>query len=213
MPAMTETQSDNLLLLSCCAPCSIGVISDLHAAGQRFTVLFYNPNIQPPAEYARRRDENQRVCQALGVPFVELPYDPETWRQATRGLESEPERGRRCDQCFFLRLHQAALYARAHGFTRFDSVLGISRYKDFAQVSRAGQRAASRVGIPYTGTNWRKNGGEAKANRLSREWGLYRQNYCGCHPRPRTPDTPVPTPKATTPSDHDNSAPATDTQK
>ncbi|MBR6412075.1 MAG: epoxyqueuosine reductase QueH [Alphaproteobacteria bacterium] len=176
-------KKEKLLLLSCCAPCSIGVITDLHQAGCDFTVLFYNPNIRPEAEYIRRRDENKRVCDELGVPFVELAYDNAVWIEATKGLENEPERGKRCDQCFLLRLKAAARYAKKNGFTKFSSVLGISRYKDFDQVCRAGRLAATEVGIPYDETNWRKNGGEAKANRLSKEKNLYRQTYCGCNPR------------------------------
>ena len=175
--------SEKILLLSCCAPCSVGVITDLHAAGKDFTVLFYNPNIQPEAEYIRRRDENQRICAELDVPFIELPYNNEIWLQATRGLENEPERGKRCDQCFLLRLRAAARYAKENGFTKFSSVLGISRYKNFDQVCCAGRIAASEIGIPYDETNWRKNGGEAKANRLAKEKNIYRQTYCGCRPR------------------------------
>lgn len=176
--------NDKLLLLSCCAPCSVGVIQDLHDQGQDFTVLFYNPNIRPKDEYEKRRDENKRICAELGVPFVELPYDPDTWTQATKGLENEPERGKRCDICFFIRLKQAASYARKNGFTRFSSVLGISRYKDFDQVCRAGLKAAQEEQIDYDVTNWRKNGGEEKRARLTKEKGLYSQKYCGCKPRP-----------------------------
>ena len=176
--------SEKLLLLSCCAPCSVGVIQDLHEQGTDFTVLFYNPNIYPEQEYIHRRDENKRICDELKVPFVELPYNHIVWEQATKGLENEPERGKRCDACFFLRLKAAARYAKANGFTRFSSVLGISRYKDFDQVCRAGRLASAEENIPYDETNWRKNGGEAKANRLAREKNLYRQNYCGCKPRP-----------------------------
>lgn len=176
-------QKEALLLLSCCAPCSVGVIQQLHAEGVNFTVLFYNPNIRPIEEYHRRRQENERICQELGVPFVELPYQPEIWTEATRGLENEPERGKRCDVCFFLRLKQAATYAKANGFTRFSSVLGISRYKDFNQVCRAGKKAGEEVGIPYDMTNWRKNGGAERSIRLTKGKGLYNQNYCGCKPR------------------------------
>ncbi len=176
-------KKDSLLLLSCCAPCSVGVIQDLHATGTDFTVLFYNPNIRPAEEYIRRRDENERICRELDVPFVELPYEPAKWSAATTGLNDEPERGKRCDICFLLRLREAARYAKENGFTRFSSVLGISRYKDFDQVCRAGTQAAEETGIPYDTTNWRKNGGTERAARLAKEKGLYRQNYCGCHPR------------------------------
>lgn len=178
-------KKEKVLLLSCCAPCSIGVIHRLKQADTDLTVLFYNPNIRPESEYIRRRDENKRICQAVGVPFVELPYRPEDWSAVTQGLENEPERGKRCDKCFFLRLQRAAEYARDNGFSRFSSVLGISRFKDFDQVCRAGIQAANQIGIPYDLTNWRKKGGLEYAERLAREQGLYRQTYCGC--KPHTP--------------------------
>lgn len=179
-------QKDSLLLLSCCAPCSVGVIQQLFEEGINFTVLFYNPNIRPIEEYVRRREENERICKELGVPFVELPYQPEAWDNAIQGLENEPERGKRCDICFFLRLKKAAQYAKENGFTRFSSVLGISRYKDFDQVCRAANRASNESGIPYDSTNWRKNGGIERSIRLTKEKGLYNQNYCGCKPRSKS---------------------------
>ena len=182
-------KNEKLLLLSCCAPCSIGVIHRLKQADIDVTVLFYNPNIRPESEYIRRRDENKRICQAVGVPFVELPYHPEDWSAVTQGLENEPERGKRCDKCFFLRLQRAAKYAHDNGFSRFSSVLGISRFKDFDQVCRAGIQAANQIGIPYDLTNWRKKGGLEYAERLAREQGLYRQTYCGCKPRTPSKDT------------------------
>lgn len=172
-----------MLLLSCCAPCSVGVMRELCERQTDLTVLFYNPNIRPREEYIRRRDENQRVCRAAGVPFVELPYEPEVWEKATAGLMQEPERGRRCDVCFLLRLKRAARYARENGFTRFSSVLGISRFKDFDQVCRAGLKAAADEHIPYDTTNWRKGGLLEKTEHLAKEMKLYRQTYCGCCPR------------------------------
>ena len=173
---------DKLLLVSCCAPCSVGVITDLAEKGQDFTVLFYNPNIRPREEYERRLAENKRVCDELNVPFVDLEYNTAAWETITKGLENEPERGKRCDKCFYLRLKRAADYAREHGFTRITSVLGISRYKDFDQVCRAGKLVESETGIPYDTTNWRKNGGLERTEKLVKDKNLYRQKYCGCKP-------------------------------
>ena len=174
---------DKLLLLSCCAPCSIGVITELAEKGQDFSVMFFNPNIQPQKEYQRRLEENKRICHELHVPFIEGDYVPELWKTATRGLENEPERGKRCDQCFYLRLKVGAEYAKAHGFTRITSVFGISRFKDFDQVCRAGKKVEAEVGIPYDTTNWRKNGGLERTEQLGKVKNLYRQNYCGCKPK------------------------------
>lgn len=170
---------DKLLLLSCCAPCSCGVIQKLACQGRCFTVLFYNPNIDREEEYQKRLAENQRVCERFGVPFVALEYEPQVWRQAVKGLEQEPERGKRCSVCFALRLKRAAQYAQENGFTAFSSVLGISRYKDLEQVNRAAQTVQTPA-VPYDYTNWRKGGTEELRHALIKEMALYNQNYCGC---------------------------------
>ena len=171
-----------LLLLSCCAPCSCAVISSLAEQKKDFTVLFYNPNIAPEAEYQKRLQENKRVCEHFGVPFVDLPYEPQAWTQCTQGLENEPERGKRCSACFELRLRRAMLYAKKHNFDVVSSVLGFSRYKDFDQVNAAADRASAQTGVPYDKTNWRKDGLQDLQARLVRELDIYRQNYCGCVP-------------------------------
>jgi len=171
-----------LLLLSCCAPCSCAVISYLAEQKKDFTVLFYNPNITPESEYQKRLAENKRVCEHFGVPFVDLPYQPQVWAQCTQGLENEPERGRRCSACFELRLRQAMLYAKANGFDAVTSVLGFSRYKDLEQVNAAAQKMSEETGVPYDMTNWRKGPMQALQTQLLRELNIYRQNYCGCAP-------------------------------
>ncbi len=177
-------QKFKLLLVSCCAPCSIGVIHKLHQDHVNFTVLFYNPNIRPFDEYQKRKEENKRICQELNIPFVELEYDPENWAKATRGLENEPERGKRCEICFKLRLCKAAQYALQNGFTHFTSVFGISRHKDFDQVCRVAQSVSNQFSLPYDMTNWRKGGLVEQTIKLGQEKHLYKQNYCGCKPRP-----------------------------
>lgn len=171
---------ENLLLLSCCAPCSCGVIQKLALQGRTFTVLFYNPNIDREEEYQKRLAENKRVCERFGVPFVNLPYEPEVWRAAVKGLENEPERGKRCAACFALRLKKAAAYAKENGFTAFSSVLGLSRHKDLEQVNRAALAAAQVKGVPYDLTNWRKGGTQELGRALIKEMQIYNQTYCGC---------------------------------
>ena len=171
---------NKLLVLSCCAPCSCAAIKKLVDDGVDTTVLFYNPNIYPQAEYIKRRDEQKRVCETLGAHFVELPYEPEQWEQAVRGLEQEPERGRRCSECFYMRLKKAQAYAKEHHFDALTSVLGVSRYKDFEQVNAAARRAWCEVGKPYWARNWRKDGLEELRRALVAEMHLYQQTYCGC---------------------------------
>lgn len=169
-----------ILLLSCCAPCSCAVIEKLARDNTDVTVLFYNPNIHPEQEYEKRRRENEDFCTRQGVPFVSLEYAPERWHETVKGLENEPERGKRCSACFLMRLRRTAAYAKENGFDIITSVLGISRYKDFDQVTAAGQQAAQEYGIKYDDTNWRRGGLEQERQKLVRETGMYAQDYCGC---------------------------------
>lgn len=180
---MTKT-----LLLSCCAPCSCAVIQKMAADGIDFAVVFYNPNIQPAEEYEKRRAENEKFCRDRGVSFITLEYDPENWRGKVRGMEAEPERGRRCSVCFLMRLRRVAEYARQNGFDTITSVLGVSRHKDFNQATEAGRQVAAEYGLVYDETNWRKGGLEQLRQRLVRESGMYAQDYCGCPFSKRKPE-------------------------
>lgn len=173
--------NNKLLLVSCCAPCSCAVIKSLAEKGVNLTVLFYNPNIRPISEYRKRADENKRVCDLYQVPFVELEYDNECWHRLTAGLEDLPERNKRCDICFEMRLKRAFEYAKENGFERVTSVLGFSRYKDFEQVNRAAERAGGQD--LYEPINWRKGGLQELSYALKEELNLYNQTYCGCKPR------------------------------
>ena len=169
-----------LLVLSCCAPCSCAAIKKLVEDGVDVTVLFYNPNIYPQAEYEKRLNEQKRVCETLGAHFVDLPYENEKWENAVRGLENEPERGKRCSVCFYIRLKKAQEYAKEHHFEALTSVLGVSRYKDLNQVNLAAWKAWQEVGKPYWAKNWRKEGLEDLRRALIEELRLYQQIYCGC---------------------------------
>lgn len=171
------------LLLSCCAPCSCAVIEKLAAAGEQFGVVFYNPNIRPEEEYRKRCEENKRVCLVYQVPFTELEYDNDRWCRLTTGLENEPERGRRCSVCFYMRLKRVMEYAKENGYEAVASVLGVSRYKDLSQVNRAAIRAAEETGVPYLEVEGRKGGMQERRAQLIKELSLYNQNYCGCKPR------------------------------
>ena len=165
-----------ILLLSCCAPCCCAVIEKMARDGYDFAVAFYNPNIVPAAEYEKRREENRRLCEGRKIPFIELEYDNERWRNLIKGLENEPERGRRCDVCFYMRLKRVMEYARENGFDAVASVLGVSRYKDLAQVNRAAQKASAECGVPYVEIEGRKGGMQDRRQLLIRELGLYAQD-------------------------------------
>ena len=180
---MPENQSQKFLLLSCCAPCSCAVIEKLAAEGKNFSVVFYNPNIRPYAEYIKRRDENKRVCEFYHVPFIELEYDNERWCALTEGLENEPERGKRCDICFYMRLKRVMEYVKEHDFEGVASVLGVSRYKNLTQVNAAAYCASQETGVPYFEIEGRKGGMQERRRQLIYELQLYSQDYCGCKPR------------------------------
>ena len=171
----------NLLLLSCCAPCSAGVIKKLAEEGKPFSVLFFNPNIAPAEDYLCRLKANKKVCEHFGINFIEIPPDHNTWlKDVAQGFEQEPERGARCKRCFLYRLKKTAKYAKENGFTEFSSVLGISRYKDLESVNAAAEIVQKEFDIVYDFNNWRKNSGEQEGIKLAKSLNLYIQNYCGC---------------------------------
>jgi hypothetical protein len=176
-----EFSQKPILLHSCCAPCSANIMEALRAFQMEFTVLFYNPNIQPVKEYEIRKEENKLFATKLGVPFVDADYDVDNWFKRTKGMEFEPERGARCTVCFDMRLERTALYAYEHHFEVFTSSLGISRWKDMDQVNLCGLRAAQRYSnLTYWNYNWRKQGGSQRMIDIAKQEHFYQQEYCGC---------------------------------
>jgi predicted adenine nucleotide alpha hydrolase (AANH) superfamily ATPase len=170
-----------LLLHSCCAPCSGEVMEALLASSIDFSIYFYNPNIHPVQEYEIRKQENITFAEKHGIPFIDADYDKNNWFERVKGLEWEPERGRRCTACFDMRFERTALYAHEHGFPVISSSLGISRWKDMNQINDAGVRAASRYpDMTYWTYNWRKGGGAARMYEIAKRENFYQQEYCGC---------------------------------
>lgn len=173
--------ADKLLLHSCCAPCSGEVMEALVFSNIDFSIFFYNPNIHPLQEYEIRKQENIAFARKHNIPFIDADYDKDNWFTRIKGLEWEPERGKRCTACFDMRFERTALYAHEHGFPVISSSLGISRWKDMNQINDSGVRAASRYpGIEYWTYNWRKNGGAARMYEIAKEENFYKQEYCGC---------------------------------
>ena len=171
-----------LLLHACCGPCSSAVLEQLCQYFE-ITVLYYNPNTWPAAEYYRRGEELQKFVAAahpLGVTVVEDTYDPQQFYTAVAGLENEPERGERCTVCYRMRLERAAQYARAHGFNWFTTTLSISPVKDPVRLNTIGCELAQQYGLNYLQSEFRKKDGYKRSLALSAEYGLYRQDYCGC---------------------------------
>jgi len=172
---------NKLLLHSCCAPCSGEVMEALIESDINFSIFFYNPNIHPVKEYIIRKEENIRFAEKHNIPFIDADYDTDNWFARAKGMEDEPERGIRCTMCFDMRFERTALYASENGFSLISSSLGISRWKNMAQINDCGIRAASHYPeIQYWDYNWRKNGGSSRMIEISKREEFYQQEYCGC---------------------------------
>lgn len=170
-----------VLLHACCAPCSSAIVEWLMANGVRPTIYYYNPNIWPREEYEIRKEESKRHAASLGIQWIDDDYNHEVWLQGVCGLEGEPERGRRCEQCFTLRLMATARKAKELGIRYFATTLASSRWKSLEQIERAGHIAEQTVGdVVFWAQNWRKGGLQERRNQLLKEYGFYNQQYCGC---------------------------------
>lgn len=170
-----------VLLHSCCAPCSGELMESMTESGIDFSILFYNPNIHPKKEYEIRKNENKRYAEILGIEFIDLDYDVQNWFARARGMEYEPERGKRCTMCFDMRFERTALYAHENGFPIITSSLGISRWKNMDQINDCGVMATTNYpGVIYWDYNWRKNGGSERMYKIAKRENFYKQEYCGC---------------------------------
>ena len=173
----------SVLLHSCCGPCSSYVLEYL---SQFFsvTVFYYNPNIYPEEEYRMRVREQKRFIEEFPVEkpvsFMEGDYDRGRFLEMTKGLEEEPERGKRCMKCYELRLKETAVHAREGGFDYFTTTLSISPQKDAQVLNAIGKRVSEEFGIAYLFSDFKKKNGFLRSTELSRIYGMYRQDYCGC---------------------------------
>lgn len=177
-----------LLLHACCAPCSSAIVEWLLAHEIRPIIFYYNPNIWPLEEYEIRKNESRRHAESLGIRWIDGDYDHDAWLQGVYGLEGEPERGRRCEQCFKLRLAAAARKAKELGITYFATTLASSRWKSLEQIEQAGHQVEISQDEPtllcspvkFWAQNWRKGGLQERRNQLLKEYFFYNQKYCGC---------------------------------
>lgn len=168
--------ADRVLLHACCAPCSTAIVEWMMAHGVRPTIYYFNPNIYPLEEYNIRKEESKRHAESLGLDWIDGDYDHEAWRRGVVGLEHEPERGRRCSQCFYIRLLAAARMTAQLGLRYFTTTLASSRWKSIEQVSEAGLRAQAEVpGTVFWAQNWRKGGLQDRRNALLKEYNFYNQ--------------------------------------
>ena len=185
---MVPDDVDRLLLHACCAPCSSAIVEWLLANGVRPTIFYFNPNIWPREEYDIRKNESKRHAESLGIQWIDGDYDHASWRRGVEGLEGEPERGHRCEQCFLLRLTATARKAQELGIPYFATTLASSRWKSLEQINRAGLAAEQMVNgqcsmvnkVAFWPQNWRKGGLQERRNQLLKEYGFYNQQYCGC---------------------------------
>lgn len=177
----------SLLLHVCCAPCSAGSLRRLCELFS-VTMFFSNSNIHPAEEFQRRLHAARILAQGLGLPLVEVPYDPAAWAMAIRGMEDAEEGGERCSTCIALRLRDTARHAAEHRFPLFASTLTISPRKNPLLVNRAGEEAGQECGVRFLRCDLKKNEGFLESVRVSNEFNLYRQHYCGC--RHSMPDEP-----------------------
>ena len=147
------------------------------------TIFYYNPTIVPDEEYHRREQELECFLEQAGYPHITLiepEYDPAEFYAAARGLEQEPEKGERCTACYKLRLEKTAKYAAENGFPWFTTTLSISPVKDPVRINSIGSEMAEKYGVSFLTSEFRKRDGYKRSLELSREYGLYRQDYCGC---------------------------------
>ncbi len=178
-----DKETPRLLMHSCCAPCSSYCLSYL-AEYFSITVLYYNPNISPEDEYYKRIKEQARLVDVLPVKnkisFAEGEYEPLEFFKMAEGMEDMPEGGARCFKCYEMRQRKAAEYALAHGFDYFTTTLSVSPHKNAQVLNETGLRLEKEYGVKYLVSDFKKKGGYQKSIQYSREYNLYRQDYCGC---------------------------------
>jgi len=168
-----------LLLHICCAPdASVGIerlSPDWETEG-----LFSNSNIHPAQEYVKRVEALETLAKQMGFTYSEGSYEPEIWMESVKGMESEPEKGLRCEICIRERLRATARLAKDRGFEAFAAVLTVSPHKNAAMINRLGAEAGQEFGVEYVPTDLKKQDGFKRSVEMTREYGIYRQDYCGC---------------------------------
>lgn len=178
-----ENRVFKLLLHSCCAPCSTYVLeylSDYFEIG----VLYYNPNIYPKEEFQYREREQEELISKLKtknpIRVIKATYNPNEFYDSVKGYEKEKEGGKRCGLCFELRLREAAKVAKEKGFDYFTTTLSISPHKDSQLLNEIGKKVSTIFGVKYLYSDFKKKNGFKRSVELTREYNMYRQDYCGC---------------------------------
>ncbi|MBN2079444.1 MAG: epoxyqueuosine reductase QueH [Spirochaetes bacterium] len=171
--------SPSILLHACCAPCAAHVC-EFFAGSCDLTIYFFNPNITTPSEYEARRVEVERLAEINGIPYREGPYLPRQWTARVREYRFLGEGSRRCEECFRMRLEDSFRMAAESGIDAVATTLSISPHKDADAINRIGASLQRGYGVRFIGEDFKKKGGYQRSVELSRRYGFYRQNYCGC---------------------------------
>lgn len=175
-----EQKNNKILLHACCGICSGYPITMLKELGYDVVVYFCNPNLDTEEEFQKRLDAQKKVCKHFGVDLITEKYNHEEYLAFVKGLENEPERGKRCEKCIKLRLKHASLKAKEIGAEKFTTSLVISPHKNYEMISGMGEKIAEEEGLMYLSIDFKKKDGFLKTNTISKELALYRQKYCGC---------------------------------
>lgn len=170
-----------LLLHSCCAPCSSATVEMIRQFFDT-TLYFYNPNIQPVEEFDKRANELKRFIGGFApeMRVIIADYEGEKFDELAKGLENAPEKGERCRLCYAQRMDKAARYAMENGYDLFTTTLSISPHKNADWINEIGRELEAKYGVKFLSSDFKKRGGYKRSIELSREYNLYRQNYCGC---------------------------------
>lgn len=178
-------EKKRLLLHSCCGPCSSYVITYLTNYFD-ITVLYYNPNIYPYEEYIKRKNEQIKIIELLNsksknnIDIMDCDYDNNLYEEKIKGLEMEPERGKRCEICYKLRIEKTANIAKENNYDYFCTTLSVSPYKNANLINKIGEEMEQKYKIKWLYSDFKKKDGYKKSIMLSQKYNLYRQNYCGC---------------------------------
>lgn len=166
-----------ILLHVCCAVCVAYCSEKLRQEGHEVTGFFYNPNIQPPGEYLKRLEEAEQLARGQNFPLIVGDYNLDAWSRRIKGWEKEPEGGKRCLQCFGLRLEATAKVAKEKGFSAFTTTLTVSPHKNAELINEIGSDIANGL---FLARDFKKQDGFKKTQELARKYNLYHQDYCGC---------------------------------
>jgi len=171
---------NKILLHACCGICSAYPVLQLREMGYEPVVYFYNPNIFPEIEYEKRLEAEKILCEYHNCELIVDEYNQEDFFCAVKGFENEPERGKRCDICFKLRLVKTARKAIELSLANFATSIVISPHKDYKKLTEIGEQVANNFGLNYVAVDFKKKDGFLKTNKIANSLNLYRQNYCGC---------------------------------